>query len=94
MLNPIIDKWEELAVELGLPSSVKNNARFKHKGDGVACLHEILNYWLTGANEVTPVRRTLEEIVEALHSKTLEESALAENLKQKFCKGRLNSTSS
>ena len=70
----------------------KNDAKTKHKGGGVACLREILYYWLTQeADEVTPAgptQRTLEEIVEALQSNTLEESALAENLKQNFCKGR------
>ena len=74
------NKWYNLGLALGLPSSTLDSIKAQYDSTK-DCLREMLKEWLKRTNPIPSWRAT----VEGLRDVTVEENQLAEEVEKKYC---------
>ena len=85
-LYSIRDKWQDLALELGIPVEKLDHIKATNP-DTADCLRETVSYWLTDSPDPT-----WQDLTTALESRTVNEHELAARLKKEYCKAEGTST--
>ena len=74
-------KWEEIAMALRLPESVREECRSINKD--IVCLNKVITHWLSG-NTHAPTTTTLHTLKKALCGSIVEEYNVGTNLEERF----------
>lgn len=85
-LYSIRDKWQDLALELGIPVEKLDHIKATNP-DTADCLRETVSYWLTNSPDPT-----WQDLTTALQTHTVNEHELAARLKKEYCKADGTST--
>jgi hypothetical protein len=80
-LNTVVLKWLEIGIQLGIEFRILKSFELQHNKDPRRCLSEMLQYWLDG-KACERSRVNWETIIEALESPSINEEAVARQLRE------------